>query len=70
MLLTEVRKARRVCRLSGIEVGNMIGIRPQTLYRYESGDRKLPVPVAKKLGDLYGVPWERFYDDDGQASIR
>lgn len=56
--------------MSGIEVGNMIGIRPQTLYRYESGDRKLPVPVAKKLGDLYGVPWERFYDDDGQASIR
>ena len=50
--------------MSGIEVGRLIGVRPQTLYRYESGERKLPVTVAKKLGSLYGVPWERFYEDD------
>lgn len=61
--MTELRKVRKDRNLSGIEVGTQIGIRPQTLYRYESGERKLPVKVAKMLGGYYGVPWERFYDD-------
>lgn len=62
--MTEVRRARRVRRLSGAAVGQMIGIRAQTLYRYETGERKLPVKVAKALGKVYEMPWERFYDDD------
>ena len=57
--------------MSGIEVGKAIGIRPQTLYRYETGDRKLPVDVAKKLGKVYGVSWETFYEDgdDEKANV-
>ena len=58
-ILREIRKERN---LSGIEVGQAIGIRPATLYRYETNDRKLPVPVAKQLGNLYGVPWSDFYE--------
>lgn len=65
--MTELRKVRKDRNLSGIEVGTKIGIRPQTLYRYESGERKLPVKVAKVLGVFYGVPWERFYEDDQDA---
>lgn len=63
-ILREIRKERK---LSGIEVGHQIGIRPATLYRYETNDRKLPVTVAKQLGDLYGVPWSDFYEVNGNG---
>lgn len=65
--MTELRKVRKAHGVSGIDVGHQIGIRPQTLYRYESGERKLPVKVAKVLGAFYGVPWERFYEEDGDG---
>ena len=67
--MTELRKARRVNRLTGIEVGKLVGITAATLYRYETKHRVLPVPVAKKLGKLYGVPWEVFYEDDGETAF-
>ena len=66
--MTNLRKARRVNRMTGTEVGKLIGTSAITIYRYETNQRKLPVSVAKKLGQIYGVPWERFYDDE--APIR
>lgn len=65
--MTELRKVRKAHGLTGFEVGHQIGIRPQTLYRYESGERKLPVKVAKILGTYYGVPWSSFYEGEGDG---
>lgn len=45
------------------DVSKLLGISTITIYRYETKDRQLPVPIAKKLGNIYGVPWETFYDD-------
>ena len=68
--MTALRAARIDRRMSAPEVSKQTGISATNLYRYETKERKLPVPIAKKLGALYGTKWETFYeeDNDGEAS--
>lgn len=49
--------------MTGPDASKLVGVSTITVYRYETKDRQLPVPIAKKFGELYGVPWETFYDD-------
>jgi len=61
--LSILRTARLENNLSGPEVSRITGISTTNLYRYENRNRKLPIQIAKKLGELYKMRWERFYDD-------
>ena len=67
--MTALRAERLKHNLSGPEVARLTGISTTNLYRYENKNRKLPVPVAKRLADVYKTKWERFYEEvsDGQA---
>lgn len=58
-----LRTARLESNLTGPEVSRLTGISATNLYRYENKNRKLPIPVAKKLAEIYKTRWERFYDD-------
>lgn len=65
--MTTLRRERLRNKLTGPQVTRLTGISATNLYRYENRDRKLPVPVAKKLAELYQTSWEKFYED-GEAS--
>jgi len=64
--MSTLRTARLESKLSGPQVSRITGISATNLYRYEKQKRKLPVPVAKKLANLYKTRWERFYEEDGE----
>lgn len=66
--MTILRAVRRKRKLSGPEVSRRTGISTTNLYRYECRTRKLPVPIAKKLANLYGVRWEMFFEEDGDGA--
>ena len=68
--MTALRTARLENNLTGPEVSRLTGISATNLYRYENKNRKLPVPVAKRLAELYKTRWETFYEEgkDGEAS--
>ncbi len=59
-----LRNARLKKKLTLNDVASRLGVTGVSVSRYERGDRKLPVPMAKKLGNLYGVGWERFYEEE------
>ena len=61
--MTVLRAERLRNKLSGPEVSRITGISTTNLYRYENQDRKLPVPIAKKLADVYKTRWEKFYEE-------
>ena len=55
--LREVRKQRG---LSAREVGESIGISPNTLLSYETGYRRITVDVLQLIADSYDVPLSIF----------
>jgi transcriptional regulator with XRE-family HTH domain len=59
-------KARQQANLSQKAVCNRIGISQPTYWEYEHGD-STPTPAnAKKIGEILGFPWTRFYEDDNR----
>lgn len=57
--LREIRKS------AGIKQGDLakkIGILQPAISRYETGKRELPVETAKKLSEVLGVPWTKFFE--------
>lgn len=68
--MSTLREARLKSKLTGPQVSLLTGVSATNLYRYENKNRKLPVPVAKKLAKIYRTKWETFYeeDKDGAAS--
>ena len=67
--MTALRTARLENNLSGPQVSRLTGISATNLYRYENRNRKLPVPIAKKLADLYKTRWEIFYEEGNDGKI-
>ena len=47
--------------LSQVEIAEKLNISPQRYYLYEKGKRKLPVMIAKKIADYYGVTLEDIF---------
>lgn len=53
------------------QVGKRVGRTESSIDHYETGRRKLPVEMAKKLASEYGCNWAELYEDDndGQATV-
>ncbi len=60
MRLRELRKRRG---LSLAKVAEYLGISAMQMSRIERGIDSLKVAYAKKLGQLYEVPWDEFYSE-------
>ncbi len=58
-----LKKLRVEKNMSQYEVGKRIGVTATTICRYESGKRKLPLEIAKKLADIFSVSWQIFYEE-------
>lgn len=69
--MTNMRKLRLKKGLTLKQVGKHIGRNESCVSHYETGLRKLPVAMAKKMADEYGCNWTELYEDDadGQTAI-
>lgn len=47
--MTEIRRLRRVRRLSVKQLASLVGVTPMSIYRYEQGHRMPDVDVAAKI---------------------
>lgn len=57
---------RKAHKLTQSELGEMCGVAQRTIAAYESGERRPTPEVAKRIGDVLGIPWTDFYEDEKQ----
>lgn len=57
--LKDIRKSRNITQQ---ELAARLGITQVTLCRYETGNRKLPVEMAKKIASILSVNWYDLYE--------
>lgn len=62
--MNRIRQLRKMKGLTQKQLGKMVGKTDASICLYETGYRKPPVPVAKKLAKTLGCCWEEFYVDD------
>ena len=61
--MTRCRKYRLLAELTQSEAAKRIGRTPAVLSFYETGARKLPIPIAIRMARVYGCKWEDLYED-------
>lgn len=61
--MTRCRKYRLLAELSQTEAAKRIGRTPAVISFYETGVRKLPIPIALRMAKVYGCKWEDLYED-------
>ena len=57
--LTELRKEKK---LTVCELARQVGTTEASISRYETGSRKLPVEMAKKIAEVLKVKWWKLYE--------
>ncbi|MEO0606624.1 MAG: helix-turn-helix transcriptional regulator [Pseudomonadota bacterium] len=68
-LETPGARLKRIRESSGLtqeELGDQLGCTQQTVFRYESGSRKLSISVLLELSSIFGVP-PAFFIPDGDG---
>ena len=65
--MENLRKARLAKKLSQKELADELGVTTATISRYESGERKLPVEIAKRIAEILGVDWYTLFDEEEQG---
>lgn len=58
-----LKKLRVEKDMSQNDVATRIGVTAATICRYESGKRKLPLEIAKKLAEVFEIPWQQLYEE-------
>lgn len=58
-----LQKLRETNNVQGIDLAKMCGVTRQHISNIEHGHVKPSVPLAKKLGRIFGVDWKVFYED-------
>lgn len=62
--MKDLRAIRQEKKLTAATVSAHAGITQQHYNFIENGKRRPSVEVAKKIADVLGFPWTRFYEDD------
>ena len=62
--MADLRERRLALGLTLAEMAKKANTTAVTIWRYECGQRKPSVKVAKRLAPLYGIKWEDFFKDD------
>ena len=50
--------------LSQVQVSEAVGISPPSYCNIENGERGIAVETAKKIANVLGFDWTRFYEDE------
>lgn len=59
---SNLTKYRRKRKLTISELADLVGVSGAAICRYEKGDRKMSVDIAKKIADVLKVKWWKLYD--------
>ncbi|PHS36634.1 MAG: transcriptional regulator [Alkaliphilus sp.] len=51
-------------KISQSEMARILGISPQRYHQYEKNKRSMPVEIAKKISDHFGITIEEIFFDD------
>lgn len=57
-----LRAARKKRGLSVNELAERVGVSEATISRYETGDREMPVRMARKIAQVLKVKWWKLYN--------
>ena len=61
-MVGNLKEARKKKKMSLTELAKKIGVTEGAISRYETGDRKMPVEIARKIADVLKVKWWKLYD--------
>ena len=61
--MTRCRKYRLLAEMTQAEAAKKLGRTPAVLCFYETGKRKLPIPIALRMAKVYGCKWTDLYED-------
>lgn len=53
---------REKAGLSQKDLAERTGLKQQRYNHYERGRREIPVPIAKKIGEVLGIHWWDLYE--------
>lgn len=67
MDLAKIRKEQNITQQ---QLANEFNVSRQLISLYETKKRTPPVPMAKKLGKYFGVPWGLFFEDDNEPPTK
>jgi DNA-binding XRE family transcriptional regulator len=62
--MVNVKEKRTEKGLTLKALGKLIGLSGQSVFYIEHGVHKPKIKTAKKLGEILGVDWTKFYDDE------
>ena len=62
--LINVKKLRIEKGLTQEQLANECGVQRTTITMIELGENKPSVELAKKLGEVFGITWSDFFEDD------
>lgn len=61
--VTRCKKYRLLAELTQTEAAKRIGRTSAVLSFYETGARKLPIPIALRMAKVYGCKWTDLYEE-------
>lgn len=67
--MNRLRLAREQRGISQRDLGKAMGVSAATISRYETGERKLTVEVAKRIASVLDEDWVNLFDPPGQNLI-
>ena len=66
--MVDLGKIRKEHDLTQAELAQKVGISQRAVAYYESGERGLPIRIAKLYGAVFEMPWTDFYQDEDEAA--
>ena len=58
-----LKEMREGVNASTYKIASLCGISQSFYYSIENGDRRPSVETAKKIADVLGFPWTRFFEE-------
>lgn len=57
-----LKKLRENSNMTQVEVAEKLNVSRSTIAMIENGTNNPSVPLAKRLGELFGVDWKNFFE--------
>ena len=65
--MIDLKKLRTEMGLTQEQLANESGVQRTTITMIELGENKPSIELAKKLGEIFNIPWYDFFEDAEQC---